>query len=100
MASPLISRNIRRILYVRTDRIGDVLMNLPAIRLLRQTYPKAWITLMLDRSVSDLLNGHPDIDEVWPVSAGEIKKSFRCRVLLTQKIKQAGFDLGIASNPD
>ena len=91
---------IHRILYMRTDRIGDVLMNLPAIRLLRQTFPKAWITVMLDESVADLLKGHPDLDEILPVRSGEIKKSHRYRAALVKKLRTARFDLGVASNPD
>ena len=46
--------NIQRILFVRTDRIGDTLMNVPAIHLLRQTYPKSWITLLCDKNVAPL----------------------------------------------
>ena len=85
---------------MRTDRIGDVLMNLPAIRLLRQTFPKAWIMLMADESVAPLLNGHSDIDEIMPVSSKQIKKSLRYRLNLTKKIKQIQCDLGLVSNPD
>ncbi len=100
MATPVVTQEIRRILYIRTDRIGDVLMNLPAIRLLRQTFPKAWITLILDDSVADLLKSHPDLDEVLPVSSKGIKKSLRYRVSLIQEIKKTKFDLGVVANPD
>ena len=100
MPALLKPQDICRILYMRTDRIGDVLMNLPALRLLRQTFPKAWITLMLDESVADLLKGHPDLDETLLISSREMKKSLRYRISLIQKIKKAKFDLGIVSNPD
>ena len=89
-----------RILYIRTDRIGDVLMNLPAIRLLRQTFPKSWIAVMLDAPVAELLKDHPDIDEILPIAADEFKKKFGYRLNLTRKIKKIGFDLAVASNPD
>lgn len=89
-----------RILYIRTDRIGDVLMNLPAIHLLRQTFPKSWITVMLDAPVAELLKDHPDIDEVLSISAGEFRKKFKYRLNLTLRIKKISFDLAIASNPD
>src|SRR3989338_3818875 len=94
------NREIHRILYIRTDRIGDVLMNLPAIRLLRQTFPKSWITVMLDAPVAELLEGHPDIDEILPISAGEFRKKFGYRLNLTRRIKKIGFDLAVVSNPD
>ncbi|MBI2095704.1 MAG: glycosyltransferase family 9 protein [Candidatus Omnitrophica bacterium] len=89
-----------RILFVRTDRMGDVLMNLPALRLLRQTFPKAWIALLLDRKLSGLLDGHPDIDEILFVRAEDLKRRFLARISLARQIRKIGFDLAIASNPD
>ncbi|MBI3315988.1 MAG: glycosyltransferase family 9 protein [Candidatus Omnitrophica bacterium] len=91
---------IRKILFVRTDRIGDLLMNLPAIRLLRQAHPKAWLTLMADESVSDLLKNHPDLDEVMTVSSARIKRDLFYRWALARRLKKAGFDLAVFSNPD
>ncbi len=91
---------IERILFVRTDRIGDVLLNLPAVRVLRQTFPKSWITLLLDRSLRGLLDGHPDVDEVMYVDAVALKQSSRARGELRRKMQSASFDLAILSNPD
>ena len=82
-------KEIQRILFIRTDRMGDVLMNLPALRLLRQSYPKAWIAMLVDASVAELLKGHPDFDEVMTVSAGE---SFG---KLLGRVRQARFDMEI-----
>lgn len=92
-------REICRILYIRTDRMGDVLMNLPAVRRLRQTFPKAWITLMVDTSVAELLRSHPDIDEIMAVSWKEIQKSVVCQWKLIQKVRKIKFDLAVVSNP-
>lgn len=93
-------RQIRRILFIRTDRIGDTLMNLPAIHLLRQTYPKAWISLLLDKPMADLLYGHPDADEVMTMDSARFNKSFFERLRLLAKIRWACFDMAIVSNPD
>lgn len=93
-------RRFERILFVRTDRMGDVLMNLPAIRLLRQAFPKSWITMVLDRSLSGLLNGHPDIDELILIDTAELKKRRDLRRELSQKIRRASFDLAVVSNAE
>ena len=92
-------KNIHRILYIRTDRMGDVLMNLPAIHLLRQTFPKAWITLMTDRSVAGLFQGHEDLDEVLPVEISQLEASMAQRQALTKKVREIGFDMAVVSNP-
>ncbi len=80
--------------------MGDVLMNLPAIRLLRQTYPKAWITLAVDQSVASLFQGHPDIDEVYTLDARQIQNSASYRASLRRSIKKIKFDMAVVSNAD
>ncbi len=91
---------MRKILYVRSDRMGDVLMNLPAIRILRQAYPKAWITLAVDRSVAPLFQPHPDIDEVYILENRQIQKSSSYRAGLRRNLKKIKFDVAVISNAD
>lgn len=74
-------------------------MNLPAIRNLRQNYPKAWLTLALDKSVADLFTGHPDLDEVLTVDAAELASSGSARQRLMRRIREIGFDMAVVSNP-
>ncbi len=80
--------------------MGDALMNLPAIRLVRQGHPKAWITMMADESVAPLFQGHPDIDEVMPVSGARLKKDRRYRRALLRTLRRARFDAALISNPE
>ena len=87
---------IQRILFIRTDRIGDTLMNIPAIHHLRQTYPKAWITLLCAPPVAELFREHPDLDEVIAydgAASGAQKK-------ILDTIKAGKFDMAVVSNPD
>jgi len=54
----------QRILVVRTDRIGDVVLATPLIRALRQTYPSASIAVMVRPYTSAVLEQNPSIDEI------------------------------------
>ena len=91
---------IERILFIRTDRMGDVLMNLPAVRCLRQNHPKAWLTWMVDRSVAPLLQDHPDVDEIFEIDNGKFLEDAGYRRELLQRVRKIHFDLGIVSNAD
>ena len=91
-------REIRRILFIRTDRMGDLLMNLPALRVLRQAHPKAWIALLADCPVSDFFKNHPDLDEVIAIEAAGVLQNRRKRWELVRKIRAIHFDLAVASN--
>jgi heptosyltransferase-2 len=89
---------VRRILFIRTDRLGDVLMNLPAVHRLRQNFPKAWLAWMVDRPLAGLLAGHPELDEVFVVDGARIASSRAYRRDLMRRVRAARFDLGVASN--
>src|SRR3989344_3254092 len=54
----------QNILIVRTDRIGDVVLTTPSIKVLRQTYPAARISILVALSTSDLVAGNPYLDEI------------------------------------
>jgi len=53
-----------RILIIRTDRIGDLLLSTPAIKAVREAYPDAHIAVMVRPYVEDIVDGNPYIDEV------------------------------------
>jgi len=80
--------------------MGDALMNLGALRLLRQSYPKAWLALCVDASVADLFRGHPDLDEVMAVDAARLKRNWRHRFKFLASLRKAKFHLALVSNPD
>ncbi len=54
----------KRILVVRTDRIGDVILTTPALRALRLHFPEAYIVIMVVPQTRELVEGNPYIDEV------------------------------------
>lgn len=54
----------RRVLAIRLDHIGDVLITTPALRLLRETLPNAQLDLLAGSWAADLLRGDPVVDSV------------------------------------
>jgi heptosyltransferase-2 len=56
--------NYKRILIVRTDRIGDVILTTPAIETVRKNFPDARISVLVAAQTQDLVRGNPFIDEV------------------------------------
>lgn len=55
---------IKRILVVRTDLIGDLVLSLPAIRALRQGYPDAELDALVLPATRDILAGETGIAQV------------------------------------
>lgn len=56
--------NAKRILAIRLDNLGDVLVTTPAIRAIRQSLPEASITLLASPVGAQVGRLNPDIDEV------------------------------------
>jgi heptosyltransferase-1 len=54
-----------RILLVKLSSFGDVLHALPTLEALRDAYPRAQITWLVEAAYAPLLFGHPALDEVW-----------------------------------
>ncbi|MFW5972952.1 MAG: lipopolysaccharide heptosyltransferase II [Bacteroidota bacterium] len=66
-------RQARRWLCVRLDAIGDVLMTTPAIRAVRESKPKAHITLLTSPAGAEAAALVPEIDEVMVYDAPWMK---------------------------
>ncbi|MEA1927559.1 MAG: glycosyltransferase family 9 protein, partial [Candidatus Auribacterota bacterium] len=68
---------IHKILLIRLDHIGDLLMTTPALRALRTTYPKAEIHLLVKEVTSEVLKLNLNLDRIitfnasWTIAKGK-----------------------------
>ncbi len=88
----------RRILLVRTDRLGDVLMSLPVASAIRQGLPAARIWLLVRKELQPLLEGHPDFEQVLslPETANE---GWWASLHLARWLRSFRFDAALILNP-
>ncbi len=54
----------QRILVIRLDRIGDVVLSTPVLQALREAYPTAFIAMMVRPICRELVEGNPYLNEV------------------------------------
>ncbi len=54
-----------KILIIRRDNIGDLVCTTPLITALRQRFPKAWLGALVNSYNAPVLDGNPDLDEVF-----------------------------------
>jgi len=55
---------LRRILLVRNDRLGDLLLTLPAIEAVRRNWPAAHVTALVSNYAGPILSRQSSIDEL------------------------------------
>lgn len=56
--------NIKRILIIRTDRIGDVVLSTPVITAVRSFFQDAYIAIMVSSETRDIVAKNPYLNEV------------------------------------
>jgi heptosyltransferase II len=83
---------IRRILFIRLDRVGDVVLSTPAIEALKRNYPGSEITVLLRPQTAALLENNPHVDRCVILDAGA-GPAEQYRIL--QDLRRRRFDLAV-----
>lgn len=87
--------DFKNILIVRTDRIGDVVLTVPAIRAIRKNFPDARLTVLLSPLTFDLLKGLDFIDEILVDDRRGPHKGLWGFLRLIRMLRQKKFDLAV-----
>jgi len=88
-------RNFKRILVVRTDRIGDVVLTTPSLQSLRVLYPEAKIDLLVSPLTKALVVGNPSIDKVIVDDRQGLHKGFLGFFRLVRGLRRRKYELAI-----
>src|SRR5438270_11673256 len=64
--TPLSEYPASRIALIKPSALGDIVHSLPVLTALRERYPQAHITWVVNRGYEPLLHGHPDLDATLP----------------------------------
>lgn len=91
--------DFRRILIVRTDRIGDVLLSTPVIKAFRDAYPNAYIAMMVSPYAKDIIDGNPYLDEVITYDKEAAHKSWVGSIKFSFALKKKRFELAVILHP-
>ncbi len=88
-------KNVQRIGVFKLRNIGDVLMITPLLRALRQTFPSARITGIVNVGTEAMLANNPDVDDVILYRRDE-KNALRRELGFLRELRRARFDLTLA----
>ena len=89
------TKKIHKILVIRTDRIGDVILSTPVLTSLKNHYKDVKITMMVRNYTKDIIAGHPDVDEIILIDTPENAKVKN----LLNKIYKKKYDIAILLHP-
>lgn len=89
----------KRILIIRTDRIGDVILSTPVIRAMRLAYPHAFISVMVSPYSLQIVEDNPFLDEAIVFDKGSAQKSWLSSLAFARCLKRKQFDLCLVLHP-
>lgn len=84
----------KRILVVRTDRVGDTVMVTPVVRELKKAFPDSYIATLTQPKISDIFINNPYVDKI--ITDDLRKESFR---EVVKKIREEKFTHGLIVFP-
>jgi lipopolysaccharide heptosyltransferase II len=90
---------MKRILVVRPDRIGDVVLVTPLIRSLRESFPDAYIGAMVRSATRAVLEGNPRLDAIITDDYDGVDKGVGVFWRKAAEIRRHAFDTGLLVFP-
>lgn len=93
--------DIRSVIFIRRDNIGDLVCTTPAIRAVRIQYPLCRIAVLVNSYNADVLAGNPDVDDIyvygkWKHSEGRGRLGVWMENLgVIREIRRQRFDVSI-----
>ncbi len=101
LAEKVKREEIKNILIIRDDHLGDLICSLPTVMAVRRHFPESKLTILVSEPCVEIVKNHPGVDHVL---VRKKKKSGRFRnienlwerIKLLSSIRQRKFDLLIA----
>jgi heptosyltransferase-2 len=88
-------RTVDRILIVQTAFLGDVVLTLPLVQVVRQFFAFSKIDLVVVPRAADLLRTHPDIHQVIEYDKYGTERGLRGFLALVRRIRSVSYDLAL-----
>ena len=89
----------KKIIIVRMDRIGDVVLSTPAIKAVRNAYPDSHIAVLVRPYAREVVDGNPYIDEVITYDKSAREKGLLGKIKFILNLRNKKFDLAIILHP-
>ncbi|MDD4939854.1 MAG: glycosyltransferase family 9 protein [Candidatus Omnitrophica bacterium] len=88
---------VKEVLVFRNDRFGEFLLNIPALRALKETFANARLTAVINPRLEELAAGIPYIDEVilWAPGKHKLAEKFA----LIKELREKRIDIAVILNP-
>lgn len=84
----------KNILVIKLGAVGDVILAVPSLRMLREKFPQANIQLMVDKRIAGLVSKAPYLNGIIPVDRNKISE-WKYVTKLARRLRSEGFDASV-----
>lgn len=89
----------KKILLVRCDRIGDLLLTIPVISYLCEKWSGVSLSILVNKNTASLIKGHPGLEEVFTLDKQMENRGIIGTLKLVRLIKRRRFDAVFVLHP-
>ena len=89
----------KRVLIVRLDKIGDVLLSTPVIKAVRDACPDGYIAVMVRRYAKEILDGNPYLNEVIVYEKSGRERGLLRNLKFIRNLRRKKFDIALILHP-
>ncbi len=87
-------RKDRKILVIKLGAMGDVILGIPSLRMLRERFPDATIHMMVDKKLASFVSTAPYLNEVLPVDRKKFSNFFSL-LKIAKRVRREGYDISV-----
>jgi len=84
----------KKILVIKLGAMGDLILAVPSLRMLRERYPEARLSLLVDKKIASVASACPYLDEVIPVDRARLSH-LPFLLKLAKKFRRDGYDISV-----
>ena len=92
---PLDLKQIHKILLIKMERIGDLVLSTPAIRAIREKFPNGHISIIVNSYTKAIIKNDPHLDEVLVYDFKKSHKDLIQKIRFVKNLRIRKFDLAI-----
>ena len=87
-----LGKDVKNILFIRIDRIGDLVLSTPALKAIKKAYQHAKLVVLSSPSNCSLLFNNPYIDQI---IVYDRRNKLKDRIKIVRQLREYSFDLAI-----
>ncbi len=87
-------RKKKKILIIKLGAMGDLVLSVPSLRMIRNRFPEASITLLADKKLAPILGACPYLNDMILIDRKKLAQPLYF-LKVSKRIRQEGFDLSV-----